>query len=104
MTKELSTCIHCKSKIIFAKGRGSKPSGPAWRHVESGARVCPGTFRATPTVEVKMDREMIVPMSEWTDEQKEQWALRYLKGRKLTDTAIAVVISHTEAKKLVADG
>ena len=47
-------CKNCGTTIHFAVGRGSKPSGETWRHVESGAAVCPGTFRATPDVEVEV--------------------------------------------------
>lgn len=97
MAKEFSTCVHCKTKIVFAKGRGSKPSGPAWRHVASGARVCPGTFRATPVIEAKVNGDMIDPMTEWTPEQKEQWAVRYLAGA-------ATIKAHSEAKASSADG
>lgn len=42
-------CKHCKQEIVYSEGRGNKPSGKAWRHVDSGAQVCPGTFRATPS-------------------------------------------------------
>jgi len=41
-------CKNCGKPIHYAHGRGTKPSGPAWRHCNSGQVVCPGTFRATP--------------------------------------------------------
>lgn len=41
-------CLTCKQPIYYGEGRGSKASGPAWRHTESGAKVCPGTFQARP--------------------------------------------------------
>lgn len=41
-------CMNCKTEIVYDVGRGSKPSGIAWRHKLSGATVCPKTFRAEP--------------------------------------------------------
>lgn len=44
-------CKNCNGPSYYGSGRGAKFSGPAWRHTESGASVCPGTFRATPKEE-----------------------------------------------------
>ena len=48
MPLEPQYCTNCSKPIYFVEGKGSKPSGPDWRHTESGAKVCPVTPRAIP--------------------------------------------------------